>query len=739
MPYRYAIHPSIGVARVGNSKEEFYLAPESIGGLPIEWDAGANDAAREGGAEKPVTQFKSADGTIKRQAARFKVFRYDADDPNDPGTEVTAADREIKRIEWTVHLANKKGVWWGFAELQGNLMLGEWLKRKEKGRNVWYNTNSYEECMKRHDDSTVSLRNASVTGEPARQKLITDPGPRTVRGANAKRVTFSRNNIPPDYPHGSFPPQDVEQGWPINTLGSIQTDAAGRLIVLGGYGLSGGSQPITSYAGADTWNDDISDGPVTCTLTLKGGETQTLDAWVVVGSPKFAPELVNIVSLDDIMFDVGVRFMGLVPTMYDPKTGWNKDFVANYKRDIEPIIRRPMDSLWVANLPSMAPFFAPPFNTRDNSEASRQSRETYFSYFRLPGEPQNPPSGPSDPHGYNFLWSGDGNPETNIPMMPLQSGSNSVWNYVIEKFLTLTDTQYFLLGQWAAGKFTNDDASTVPYKIHPLDQASVGNCVGGPMCPGIEVTWLTREPPIYREPYRIRHRFGAQAGEHYRKYGLSTTHDETTPEQYLPPGVAPGCEPGDLTKRMAIPWQADFFQCTAQWVNFTNPDINKDPNHIPIPPTYFAYWWPPQSPMYVLSSAYETPVQQISGAPSGFQVYFPRGINSFTQMIQFWSYLGFIVNQNTGPSRRDYPYFVEKERAYDKFRVTSVVVGGVSNVINPQDSVFWQQWYLKDEDELLPVEDVSETRDILASQRRRIRPPVRGNQRHSEYQIRRKP
>jgi L-Lysine epsilon oxidase N-terminal/L-lysine epsilon oxidase C-terminal domain len=742
MAFRYSIHPSIGIARVGNSGfsgsgknslGEFYLEPEEIGGLPIECDQQGNSLNRA------VTQFKDDEGKIKRQAARFRIFKFDDEKPGDPGMEVTVRDKDVKSIEWTAHIANKKGAWWNFAELQGNLMLGDWEQIKVRGRNVWRNTNSYESCMARHSDSTVSMRNSSVTDEAARQKLIIDPGPRSVRGPSQKPVEFSRDNIPKNYPHGSFPDASaVTQGWPINTLGAILTDDAGRLLVLGGYGLSGGNQPITSYAGADSWNDDISDGPVYCTLTLKNGDVLKLDAWVTVGSPKYAPELVNIVTLDDIMFDVGVRFFDLVPAMYDgKKQTWNKNYTANYKRDIEPIIRRPMDSMWVSNVPSMAPFFAPPFNPQDNSESNRENREIYFSYFRRPGEPHNPSEGEEPPHGYNTLWSGNGDPATNIPMMPLQSGSNSVWNYVIEKFLTLTDTQYFLLGQWAAGKFSMGDESgpIPPSKVHPLDYASIGNCVGGPMCPGIEVTWSTHNPPIYSEPYRILHRY---AEEHYQQFGLSTTHDECTPARYLPKGEAPGCEPGDLTKRMAIPWQADFFQCTAQWVNYAPPgNVNKDPNHIPLPPAYFAYWWPPQSPLYVLSGVTTTEEQQIAGVPAGFQVYYPRGINSFTQMIQYWWTMGFILNQNTDKNRKSYPYFVEKERNHKMYRVASVVVGGVSNVINPQDAIFWQMWYLKDEDEALPVEiKKKDTREHLAENlsgsRGRIRPRSFGNQRTSE-------
>ena len=79
------------------------------------------------------------------------------------------------------------------------------------------------------------------------------------------------------------------------------------------------------------------------------------------------------------------------------------------------------------------------------------------------------------------------------------------------------------------------------------------------MCPGIEVTWSTRNPAIYAAPYRIKQ---AHDEAYYAQNGLSTTADECE---------GGGCEPGDLTKRMAIPWQADFFQCTAQFINFTDP------------------------------------------------------------------------------------------------------------------------------------------------------------------------
>ncbi|MDQ6814392.1 MAG: LodA/GoxA family CTQ-dependent oxidase, partial [Bacteroidota bacterium] len=183
-------------------------------------------------------------------------------------------------------------------------------------------------------------------------------------------------------------------------------------------------------------------------------------------------------------------------------------------------------------------------------------------------------------------------------------------------------------------------------------------------------------------PYQIKNRHDAP---YYLKNGLSPEADETD-------GV--GCEPGDLTKRMAIPWQADFFDCTVQYVNFTNPKINND-GHAPVPPIYYAYWWPPQSPWDVLSGVLSKEEQDLAGIPAGLQVNFARGVNDFSQMIQAWSYLGFVINNNTGEDRNMFPYFTETERGHAKFTVTSIPVSKISN--NASDVLEIPIYFLKDE------------------------------------------
>jgi L-lysine 6-oxidase len=646
MALRYEIHPSIGIARVGNSPESFYLAPDEIGSLPIECDGNGN-ALLEGSVVQPVKKFKDGEEQVRRQGARFRLFVHDDTKKAEPAREVTLDDRGIRNIEWTVHLANKKACWYPFRVFVGDVM---------------FPNNTYQ-------DHQVGRRNPGVEG-PARQKLIIDPGPRAITGRN-QRVAISRDNIPADYPYGWFP--KGQPPLPINGLGEIRTDAQGRLIVLGGYGHASGSSNIIGLLEGAGWHDDVSDGQVSCKLTLTDGTSVLLNAWVIVGAPKFAPELVNIITLDDIMFDVGVRSMGLLPELYESSRGWNPQYLANFQQDITPIFDRLAGYIWVANVPSMVRFANPRFDMTDASQENRPNRENLFRYFRHPGA--------QGKDNEQTLMSPEG-----VPLLPTNSSTNSFMNVNIDKFMALTETQYFLLSQWACGKFEVSAPGVGPAGVHPLDRASVGNCVGDPMGPGIECTWSTRNPVIYEKPYRIKPR--SADGARYRAHGLSATeYDETISGE--------GCEPGDLTKRMSIPWQADFMWCTFQHVNFADPNVCVGENLLPVPPTYMVYWWPPQSPVTVISGAITLEEQEQAGVDAGTQVNFSRGISSYSEAIVAWNYLGFIVNQNHGADRALYPYFVETERNHGEFIVGGVAIGDVSNVLFATDTSFAPFWFLK--------------------------------------------
>ena len=80
------IHPGLGIARMGDSREEFFIGPEAPGHMP-----------------NPHGGFKDKHGRVKRQAARFRIYAYNA--AGEAIAELTAADADI---QWSVQVANKK-------------------------------------------------------------------------------------------------------------------------------------------------------------------------------------------------------------------------------------------------------------------------------------------------------------------------------------------------------------------------------------------------------------------------------------------------------------------------------------------------------------------------------------------------------------------------------------------------------------------------------------------------------
>jgi len=150
------ISPSVGVARLGNSKGQFCLSPDAIGGLPFEADSYGNKKGI-------IKHFKDEHSQVRRQGQVFTIFQED-------GSEITANSPNVKSMIWTVHLANKKAAWYQYSELEGNLLYGP--------------QNSYK-------NREVPFRNPDVISEKNRQKLIIDPGPRTISGV-CNSIGFNR-------------------------------------------------------------------------------------------------------------------------------------------------------------------------------------------------------------------------------------------------------------------------------------------------------------------------------------------------------------------------------------------------------------------------------------------------------------------------------------------------------------------------------------------------------------------
>ena len=95
-------------------------------------------------------------------------------------------------------------------------------------------------------------------------------------------------------------------------LGELLTDAAGRLIVLGGRGNSQSLPRIhfckaaDDFADNDGWCDDAADGPVRARIRLTGSAApiDADPAWVIVAPPDFSPAVENVVTLYDAVYNM---------------------------------------------------------------------------------------------------------------------------------------------------------------------------------------------------------------------------------------------------------------------------------------------------------------------------------------------------------------------------------------------------------------------------------------------------
>ncbi len=622
MAHVYKIFPSIGISRVGNTTidykkklsdqyDQFYIAPEESAGLPI--DPVTNKPfSTTFGKGKPEYIFRNKDkGNLKKQAARFKIFVYDDTNPNDKGTEVTVGGN-IKAIKWTVYLANKKASWFQFFQLTGSGQEGD----------EGYITNNLKNPGGKNPNLPYNpLRNINITDEEQRKQLIIDPGPRTITGPD-QSAAF---NYDPNISGQTFPPDSIKP-FPIDSLGSIFTDSSSNLLVFGGDGNSGTTNLYPNnyspyeyftlqYANNDGWFDDVADGPVKATLITDDGEIEVDGAWVICGPPSYAPQIVNMVSLYDAMFDTFVqsqKFPDFGADMYDKKTGkYRKDYAVHTETQIAPLLDRPNLYRFVADMPALGVNnHAIVANEGNGVEAPSQ-----FPFYIL-----RPPWKKNEPG-----------------LMPKLAGDNPISNFTMSKYATITATQYHLFEQWHDGNVT----TKTPPVLGPgeaLDKATLDNCVGGAFCPGIEMTWICRNITIYKEPFRIMHskKLLDKPGQ------LSLTNGDDG-------DYSNGLEPGDLSKYMAQPWQTDFNECSNQPIFPSGDNSPINPNQ-PSPP--ILWWWPAQRPWYV------TPEDATSS-----RVLWDRGFiqdpNNATngypnlgdmQMVNCWKNMGFIFSPGSFPT-----------------------------------------------------------------------------------------
>ncbi len=582
------IHPTIGVARVGNS-DEFFIGPEHPG-VPGNWNSDS----------QVFNAFRDGQERILRQGARFRIFQFD--DAGNPIKELTLADGV--KIEWRVHVANRKASFFTFNGQNGAETSPPYVERA-----IRLPTDVEKHNKGRGQPERKNRRNAHIA---VRRGLEIDPG----------EVTISTP--------GSVELIDTQTAAPIKTLGRIQMQDDGRLVFLGGNGQCASSEtsppPIDEYANNDGWFDDMCDGVVQAAVTFPDEHTEVAaPAWVIVGPPKFAPGLRHVVTLYDTLWDLAIRFNieckpGNDPILQDLKVqqgAWQNatnDFSAQYEPSflahIYPLLSRALAVRDVHEPPSDHRGYhgSLPDWTRLSQRSEPQFRQAVFKRIRNPSA-----------DAIDWLGMPRGLGDDFKSLDEFESGEASAPS--TSAFLSVTRVQYALLKAWVEGRFKEDWPFGVvrfapipfpgPITPHGLDVAALENCVGGPFFPGIEVSWLIRQPELYQSAFRLRN-----AGVDFGPLHFGA---------------------GYFSQQMALPWQADFYDCHKE--PHTPPDADE--------PVLFM-WWTAQRPDDIRADAsglYRRWVEPFDAAKDA-DAPGPDDITNlarFEQMRTRWSELSFVV------------------------------------------------------------------------------------------------
>jgi L-Lysine epsilon oxidase N-terminal/L-lysine epsilon oxidase C-terminal domain len=628
MPERqYRIHPAIGIARVGDavrndaSKDFYFIGPE-IPEFPANVDA-------QSGAQG---EFKTADGKVKPQAARFRIFEYEKgnDGKFHPIGEVTASDntRAVKII-WTAHLANRKANFCAFHGQAG---------AEDNPLFASYGT---------AQNPRLKVRNDKLKTSAERKKwLELDPGAQHVNGGDT--VTVAHFAIDRDLKQNKL---SGETKLKIRTLGELRSDAAGRLIVIGGMGQSDfdpglGPETIQHFANNDGWFDDMSDGPVQAELTIDGVKQEVAGAWVAVGPPDFVPPIHSYRTMYDSLVDLIVRemdipaddglFAGPLTHIAAMNDDWKrnktiKDFRPSFTQDIAPILTAiaRLERVHQHQMGPRARFHgsigALNFNALGGPGSLQANRDAVFERVRDPNASPTQQIQPSQmPSAYgDYFEAANGRGDQNDP----------AYLHSVSKL------QYALLRAWQKGDFVEDweQVPASPPTITPvgLDRAALENMSGGAFYPGMEASWLFEKKEVWQKPFRLALN---------RSVGTIPVPGEGRRNVIV--------EAGAFTQQMALPWQADFLDCSAGSVD--DQSVAGGQRRVA--------WWPMTRPDEVFP--FDRPKDRRPWArvadpqtPLGF-----REMQSHNEMVNLWSTLGFVVETTPDGAPKDL-YEVEFNKA----------------------------------------------------------------------------
>lgn len=452
-----------------------------------------------GQVPKTPDGMRDAEGAILRQAVLFRIY---ARLKSGEVRELTAADGV--QIVWRVEIANLKAGWYEFNQAMD---LGALSKN-------------------------AARRNAN---EPNRKQLDITPSKRTISGLSLGGPEYR-------FDDGHFFDRVVP-------LGELRTDAAGRLIFLGGTGTSSprvSGTPPTTFANNDLWHDDVSDGPVRARVVIGGTSIEATPGYVVVAPPNYGPGAFGAVTMDDVVREV----------FFD--AGWlQRPAATQFARDVWPIFQRLTSLQWVNHglfvlhgagspLDALAP--AVVGRMRDASAANASWRARVVSLLRSAVEP---PAGPLEPLKLPELY-GDAFGESDAIGLAR---------------LRITRTMHEHLSRWAQGSFADDwhgfpaarsfENLEAADQMEHLERVALHECLGGPFHPGIELSWPMRVRSLWASAYRLA--LIPEDTALRQDFGVSLTPSECLSSDG--PLIAAG--PGALTRWLGVPWQTDEASCNS--------------------------------------------------------------------------------------------------------------------------------------------------------------------------------
>lgn len=361
-------------------------------------------------------------------------------------------------------------------------------------------------------------------------------------------------------------------------------------------------------------------------------------------------------SLWDDIFDCWIRdrVLNLAPQIFDPTNGgYQQSYQPTFDDQLAPIFQSPILHQWVVNLNTTGISAHSRVGTIKFGDAPSRATLHDLSIFRLPN---NPPDQDIDPVAQ--------------PLMPFHLGDGD------GSFLTLRQTQLFFLQRWnqAPPNVLAGSANLGPGEY--LDKASLVNCLGGRFSPGIDLTYVMREPSIYNQAWQT-----SGAGP-FRVNAKTLAYASVTPgAPMLGVGYVPGqnvsdsLEPGDLSKFMALPWHTDYNSCATHTPS-PNPPVNN------VPGATRVFWsWPAQRPVAVFTAADALQQAIPIGSPPSFS--------------QRWSVRGPGTDSSQGDNWGRYQNSVDMLTNWHKIGVVMQ-----ATQVDPQPSPIPADWYVEVESQL---------------------------------------